>query len=546
MNVFDYPMEIRDYLQLFLRNKLAFAIPFVLVLSIAIGIAFVLPPMFKSEATFLIQRQTIPQNFAQTTVTGYIQEQIQQIRQRIVTHENLVRLADRNNLYPDELAANPTSVVQKLRERIEVGMEDVQATDPNSGGVRTATVAFTLAVSAETGKDAQMLTRQLAERFLLEHRTARELGARQVTGFFEEESQRLQLEISELEAALAGFKQEEIRNLPELMSMNLSLFERTQREIDQTENRIIAIEQQINVTRAELSLTEPYKNVVTDSGETMLTGAERLSALTAQYLQATSRYSQEHPDVKRLSREIRLLSEQNGTSHRTDEIMGRLVALQEEVRQARQTYSDSHPTVVDLESAIASLQRGLQSAVVSDSKSNELALPPDNPRYVALQTAMSGDEATLNAEKANLAELKVKLDEYEERIFTTPLVERDYKSLARDYDNKVAKFQELKDKQLQARLAEEIEGGDNAEQFVLESSAYLPRLPESPNRVGIILLGAFFGLVIGIAVVVLIEYFDKTIRNSRMIFQVLGVQPLATIPEMPQRAKVAASGDART
>ena len=535
MNIFDYPMELMDYVRMLLRRKLVFLIPFFVISSLAIGIAFVLPAIFKSEATFIIQRQTIPQNFVATTVTGYIQEQIQQIRQRLVTHENLVRLADTNSLFPEELRDDPSAVVRKLRERIEVEMEDVESTDPNQGGVRYATIAFTVAVSAESALVAQSLTQQLSERYLTEHRDAREDIAGEVTGFLEEESKRLELEIADLEAALAGFKQEEMQQLPELMSMNLNLFERTQQQIDETEIRIRLTQQEINSLRSELSLTEPYKQVVSEEGGMVLTGSQRLSALTAEYFRASSRYSAAHPDVKRLTREIRILSEQSGENSRLDEIMGRLVVLQENLRQAQRKYSDSHPEVQDLERAVASLQRGMQSAIVIDQKAGAFAVPPDNPRYVAISTQLAAGEANVDAEKNRLDELKKKLTDYEDRLFRTPLVERDYKSLARDYQNANSKYQELKNKQLEARLAQQLESGDNAEQFLLASPAFLPTLPESPNRVGISLLGVFFGLLVGLAVVVVVEYSDKTIRNSWMVMNIVGVQPLATIPQMKSR-----------
>ena len=284
--------------------------------------------------------------------------------------------------------------------------------------------------------------------------------------------------------------------------------------------------------RAELSLTEPYDQVLSETGNVILTGAQRLSALTAEYLKASSRYSSEHPDIKRLSREIRLLSEENGENSRLDEIMKQLVLLQEELRQARQTYSSSHPEIQKLEVAVASLQRGMQSAAVSGQNAEELEIPPDNPRYVALATQLASSEANLIAEKRRRDEFAAKLVEYEERLFNTPLVERDYKSLARGYQNALMKFQELKDKQLEARLAQQLEAGENAEQFILASPAYLPRLPESPNRIGISLLGIFFGTLAGLVLIILVEFFDKTIRGPRMVYNVVGVQPLATIPQM--------------
>jgi len=532
MNVFDYPMDLIDYAKMFKRRVGWFMVPLVAVASIGVGIAFILPAIYKSEATFLIQRQTIPQNLVATTVTGYIQEQIEQIRQRIVTYDDLVQLADENHLYPNEMANDPSAVVSKLRERIEVQMEDVQSSDPDQGGIRYATVAFTVSVGAETAVMAQSLARQLSDRFLAEHRESREERASEVTDFLEEEAERLQIEIADLEKALAGFKQEELQQLPELMGMNLNLFERTQEKLDQTEIRIRTLQQEVNAVRAELSLTEPYERIVTEEGGIVLSGSQRLSALTAEYLRASSRYSAEHPDIKRLSREIRILSEESGNDRRLDEIMEQLVSLQEELRQARQRYSNSHPEIKNLEEAIASLQRGMQSAVIDEKNAGELAVQPDNPRYVALSTQLAASEANLSAERARKLELSEKLRAYEDRLFNTPLVERDYKSLARGYENAIAKFQELKDKQLQARLAQQLESGESAEKFILASPPYLPRFPESPNRIGIILLGTFFGLMLGLMAIVIVEYFDKTIRGPRMVYRVIGVQPLATIPQM--------------
>ena len=94
-----------------------------------------------------------------------------------------------------------------------------------------------------------------------------------------------------------------------------------------------------------------------------------------------------------MSREIRILSDQNGSSGgRLDEIMGQLVNLQEELRQARRKYNDTHPEVQNLERAIASVQRGLQSAVVTDKGSSQLEIPPDNPRYVQLAAQLQASE----------------------------------------------------------------------------------------------------------------------------------------------------------
>ena len=320
--------------------------------------------------------------------------------------------------------------------------------------------------------------------------------------------------------------------------MNLQLYERTEQAIDQTEERIRGLQDRIDSTRAELSLTEPYEEVVTEEGTTLMSASDRLSSLTAQYLRASSRYSASHPDVMRLSREIRVLAEQTGSSARADELMSELVNLQEQLRQARQSYSDDHPEVMRLERSVAAVQRGFQSTLIDASASETLSRPPDNPRYVALQTQLQSTETNLKAEQTKLVDLNDKLAEYEERLYQTPVVERDYKSLSRGYDNALRKFAELKDKQLQARIAQELEGGSSGEEWVLASGAFTPMLPESPNRIGIALLGCLFGVAAGIGMVVVAEYLDTSIRSARMIVSALGVPPLAIIPQIePQPAK---------
>lgn len=533
MQQYDYPMEFGDYWTILQRRRWNFVLPTAVVVAIALAVAFLLPPTYRSEATIIIERQSIPQDIVATTVTTYVQEQIQQIRQRIATHENLRQIAEDFQLYPDELAADPSGVVQKLRDLIEVKMVDVQAADPDRSGTRLATIAFTVAFEADNPKTAQAVTAELANRFLDYHKVAREAQAAEVSQFLSKEAESVKAELAQLEESLAGFKQEELRQLPELMGMNLQLHERTEQNIQQTEERLRDLQDRADSIRSELSLTDPYEEVVTEDGKRLLSATDRLSALTAEYLRASARYSPEHPDVMRLSREIRVLAQQTGNAARADELMTDLVRLQEELRQARQQYSDTHPEVQRLEKAVAAVQRGIQSTLIApQGGSQELARAPDSPRYVALQTQLKATESSIVAEKDKLANLNDKLAEYEERLYQTPVVERDFKSLSRGYDNALKKFAELKDKQMRARIAEELEGGTNAEKWVLASGAYTPMLPDSPNRIGIALLGCLFGVAAGIATVVLAEYLDTSIRSSRMIATALGTPPLAVIPQM--------------
>ena len=400
-------------------------------------------------------------------------------------------------------------------------------------GERNATIAFTVAFNARIPQTAQLVTDALVKRYIEDHRQGREEQTAEVSAFLEAEAEKLKVEIASLEKAQASFKQLEQNQLPELRDMNLNLFEKTQQDIENAKERIRGLQAKIDSAKSELSLTEPYKEVVTEDGKRMLSDSERLSVLTADYLRASARYSPEHPDVLRLSREIRVLAQQTGAGARANELMVQLTQLQEQLRQARQKYSNDHPEVQQLEKAVASVERGFQSALIApDAGRSAPALPPDNPRYVALQTQIDSDQTSLVAENKQLADLGQKLNEYQSRIFKTPLVERDFKSLTRDYENALEKYNDLKNKQMQARLAQQLESGKSAEQFVVMSKAYLPSMPTSPNRVGIMLLGGLLAFGGGISGVALGEKSDRTVRNSRAIQAIFGAPPLAIIPQM--------------
>ncbi len=531
-------LEPGEYWNILARRKLQFVLPFAVVLAIAAALAMFLPPVFRSEATILVQRQTIPQDLVATTVTGYVQEQIQQIRQRITTHDNLLQIADFFALYPEDFVRDPSEAVLKVRENIEVKMVDVQASDPDQQGTRLATIAFNVAYNSDDPETAQAVTADLADRFLETYRKSRNQAAAQVNVFLGDEAEAIKQEIAELEVQLAGFKQEERHQLPELMGMNLQLFERTEQQIQDTEERIRGLLQSIDTIRAELSLTEPYEDVFTEEGQRIMTASERLSMLTAEYLRTSARYSAEHPDVVRLTREIRILAEQTGDSARADELMTQLITLQEQLRQARQQYSSGHPEVTRLESAIAAVQRGMQTSLIStEGRNTAMATAPDNPRYVALKTQLEATETNLAAERKKLADLNEKLQEYEERLFQTPIVERDYKSLSRGYEDALRKFSELTQKQLQAEVAQTLESGQGAEQWQLVSQAFLPTLPESPNRIGIMLLGMLLAFAAGIGAVTVAEYLDKTVRSARRLTAAIGAPPLVLIPRIQASGK---------
>jgi len=521
-------MDLASYIEILRRRKLPFLSTSIIIFILGLAIAFVLPSVYRSEATILIERQEIPEDLVATTVTGYVQERIEGIRQRLVTYENLVEIAKDLDLFPKmREERNIDNMVRQIRENIFVAMVDIKAGNSKS----TATVAFTVGYEANKAEDAQKVAAELANRYMEANRLARSEQTAEVSQFLAQEVERLRNEIVKLEKSLAKFKQEQSTQLPELLQVNMRLYEKTEGQIESTKDRILSIEDKIVALQSELSLTNPRKAVVSEDGAVIQSPSERLNALISTYLFNSARYASNHPDMIRLSREIKVLGSQSSEAAKAAELVSRLTVLKNQLLDLKLKYSSDHAEVITAEKSIMVVENELRSVNVRDIKSDSFGeIPPDNPRYVSLKTQLDTTMSNLKEEQVKLDKYTQKLKEYEKRLFQTPIVERDYQSLSRDYANAKKKYAELKNKQLEARLSEQLEAGDKGERFVLEGAAYLPTSPDRPNRLGIGLLAGFLALVGGIIALAIAEYRDQSIRGNRGVFQAFGSLPIVVIP----------------
>lgn len=524
-------MRISDYLSVMRRRKWQLLIPFIAILGVSVALAYTLPPVYRSEATILIERQEVPDELVTTTVTGFVQEHIESLKQLILTPDNLWKLAEDFNLYPEDRSPeNRSEIVTAVKDSILVTMIDVEATDPESTKQSVVTVAFTVSFGAKTAELAREVTTELTSLFMERNRQARRLQTVDVTEFLAQEAERLSQEMAAYEADLAAFKQENVNQLPELNEMNMKLYEQTELDLARVEDEIQAMESQTLTLQSQLAITEPYKEIITPEGDRLLSDHERLTVLTTQYLQATTKYSNQHPDVIRLRREIEALEGNRGTGSATA-VLAELTAARGALSEARQTYSEAHPDVQRLQSEVSGLEQALRSKSFERTPGSEVApVKPDNPAYVSIKIQLDTIEANLTAARSEQAQLAQRLVQYERRLAQTPVIESEYQSLARGYQNASARFQEVKDKQLQAKLAEKLESGGSGQQFTLVQPAFLPSAPESPNRLGLALLGVFFAFSGGLGSVSLAEYMDRTIHGSKGLISVAHAPPLAVIP----------------
>jgi uncharacterized protein involved in exopolysaccharide biosynthesis len=160
------------------------------------------------------------------------------------------------------------------------------------------------------------------------------------------------------------------------------------------------------------------------------------------------------------------------------------------------------------------------------------AIKPENPAYISMQAQLDA----LNSEEKNLRtkriELQAKRDQYEKRLEQTPQTEREYLDLNRDHENSVVRYREIKAKQMEAEVAQQLEKDAKAERFSLIDPPQFPEKPRSPNRPAILLIGAVVALGGGMGYAGVLEGLDGSVRNPKQLSRTLQVPLLSVIPFM--------------
>ncbi len=213
-----------------------------------------------------------------------------------------------------------------------------------------------------------------------------------------------------------------------------------------------------------------------------------------------------------------------------NETARRLSAARAELGAAREKYGPDHPDVLRLQREVAGLQESLRTAANSAGPPRSRDEGADNPAYIQLRSqrvASMNERASLQTQAQ---QVRARLDELERRQTAAPAVEREYSALARDLLNEREKYAEVRQKQMEAQLVQNLETERKGERFTLIEPPLQPSEPRSPNRPLILVLGLVLAIGAAAATVVLLEKVDTRIRDRVHLLSLVGVPALAVVP----------------
>lgn len=519
--------SLSEYIDVFKRRKLQLLLTSLIVLVIGLLVTLLLPAYYKSQATILIEQQDIPQDLVRTTVTGYANQRVQMISQRVMTTTNLSQIIQKYNLYTEEREDDPLEVIlEEMREDIALNMINADVVDPKTGRAAKATIAFSLGYENSSASLAQKVANELVSLFLNENLKDRTESAMEATNFLTDEASRLNKELNTMENALATFKEENAESLPELSDLNQQFMQRTESDIERIQLQIQNLKERRIYLQSELSQQDPNDDPTPN--QRFLSPSERLEALETEYISLSSKYSPDHPDVVSTKREIAALEMEVGTTKTKSEVAVDLADAKADLATLKEKYSDDHPDVKRQIRVVDSLQESYNNAPrVKQARAGEA---PDNPIYVQLKSEVDATALEMNSLIQRESDLRVKLQNYEDRITKAPQVEREYRLLLRNYENALAKYQEIKAKEMEAQVAQSLESENKSERLTLIEPPLLPQKPAKPNRLALGLLSVILCLVAGFGLVILLDALDDNVYGRKGVERLLGTAPLAIVP----------------
>lgn len=523
---------LEDALIILRRRWAYFLIPAVALTVVGIAVVMLLPARYTAQGTILVESAQIPSDLVRSTVNTYAQERIQTIRQRVMTRDKLLSLADRYQLFPPNVRLSESERVERMKNRLQLSL--ITANGARVGGQRDGTIAFTVSYTDGSPDKAYQVANEFMTLFLSEDVRTRTAGASNTTEFFEQEVARLSEAIDNVEAKIAAYKIEHANSLPEHLSLHLNMLEQANRDLTANEAAIEALDEELRFLQTQL--TSYFAGANSENGP-----ASELAALKSELVRLRSIYQDSHPSVKGVRDQIRALEAELAPSREIQELQSRLAEAETALRVAERDLEDGDPAIEEKRAELVKVQDEISARIEREAKSGSGDfLSAQLQARIAVATSRRG---TLQEQGENI---RKKIADLQARIAATPAVERGLQQLTRDYENLFKQYQDVLAKKQEAQLAENLEDNQKAEKFSILEPAQRPEEPSSPERVKLSILVLFAAFGAGGMAAIGSEFLLGALRGRSQLEKVIGAHPIAVIPHFERRdAKWWRSGDAR-
>jgi len=437
----------------------------------------------------------MPKDYVTPNVNDDLQDRVQSITQQILSRTRLLHIIDQLNLYAGKHAdLSPDEKVERMRKDIQI--ELVQ-------DAHNQITAFNVSYSARDPYVAQQTTNELTNLFINENLEVRQQESEGTTKFLEDQLETARQSLAEQEAKIREFKAQHIGDLPTQLETNLQILSGLQNQLQSDQGALNTSKQQ----RVYLqTLLDQYSTLQASSKSdgTVPIGLpaldQQLDKLKGQLEDLSARYTDQHPDVRRLKEQIA----------QTEKMRSQFLA--------------------DLRAKRDSAQPD------ADSKAHEVVDPRNPSPMVQIQGQLQSNQIEIANREHAIEELKAKIGDYQTRLSQEPIREQQLADLTRGYDQSKANYDGLLKKKNESAMATSMELLQQGERFRILDPPSLPLKPDFPNRLKFCGIGLGVGLALGVVVAGGFELMDHRIYDETALKALLPVAVISEIPDITDPA----------
>ncbi len=468
------------------RRWMLGAVAFAAITAAATAFALYLPDLYRATALVLVERP-VSEAIVRGPVAGELEARLYVIKQEILSRDRLTALIRRFDLYPAlRERGSLDDVLTQARQ--DVGVEPA---GPEQVSGRLRTVAFTLSYTGESREKVADVTNAVAAFYIEQNDRMRTEDATRTTEFLAKELGDAKRELERQEQALRDFTASNASELPQQAAIAFAQLERLSNQLTINGNRQLRVLDQKDKLFEDLRTTGAITRVASNPDAT--------------------------PQSLERLRQI-------------EELKAKLGALELQ-------FASQHPDVRALRDQVAALEREHASAEEAEDKKRQAALKAaeaqiDAPAPLQGRRTLQDLDVELADLRKEEAAIKLRVDELQQRLESTPARQQDYTLRTRDYSAAKDVYDSLFKRYEEAQMASSVEAGRAGERFRVLEPALPPEGAAAPNRMRLMLLGFLLGLAAAGAAMFAAEQFDTSFHTVDDVRQFTKVPVLASIPRI--------------
>jgi len=412
------------------------------------------------------------------------------VSQQIMSRTSLETIIREFDLYAGVRQTLPMENIVDIMRKLHIQTRFLEGGD-----------VFEVSYQGSDQDKVQRVTNALAAKFIEENLRFRQELASQTSNYVKDELEMAKEALDKKELLMRDYKLKYYNEMSDQLANNMNRlsalqvqYQNNQASINELERTRLLVQEQFSARQNFLSQLSAQTTIDTSNSSSLSGGTNEIYQMRLQLQNLQSRYTEKHPEIRRLKKAIE-----------------------------------------DLETRHGVLSGGDDAASTGTPAAQDHQYDPQLQQLSKQSKELEVSIARLKEERDTLTE---RINNYEKWIAAAPVREAEWSALTRDYEQLNAHYQRLVTLNLQAESAQSLENQLEGSQFKVIDAAHFPEKPFKPDLKRILMLSIGIGLAAGGGIALGLELLSTSFTDPVEMEAYLKVPVVCAIPTIYTKNEV--------